>query len=124
LDCDHWLDDPRFSKPDARKKHAADLVAEIEGKLLEKNAEEWEAILQQNGVPAARLRSLPEALASEQVVTRGFVQTTDDGAQVPTVPFRMGRAAHYAPSSCAPKLGENSTDVKAWLNDLLNAKGD
>lgn len=124
FDCDHWLDDPRFSKPDARKKHAADLVAEIEEKLLEKDAVEWEAILQKNGVPAARLRSLPEALASDQVVTRGFVQTTDDGIQVPTVPFRLGGAAHYTPSSNAPKLGENSTDVKAWLNDLLNAKGD
>ena len=67
LGCGHWLDDPRFSKPDARKKHAADLVAEIEEKLLEKDAVEWEAILQKNGVPAARLRSLPEALASDQV---------------------------------------------------------
>ena len=124
LGCGYWLDDPRFSKPDARKKHAADLVAEIEEKLLEKDAVEWEAILQKNGVPAARLRSLPEALASDQVVTRGFVQTTDDGIQVPTVPFRLGGAAHYTPSSNAPKLGENSTDVKAWLNDLLNAKGD
>jgi crotonobetainyl-CoA:carnitine CoA-transferase CaiB-like acyl-CoA transferase len=88
-----------------------------------KDAVEWETILQQNGVPAARLRSLPEALASDQVVTRGFVQTTDDGVQVPTVPFRLGGAAHYAPSSNAPMLGENTTDVKAWLNDLLNAKG-
>ena len=123
LECDHWLDDPRFSKLDARKKYAAELVAEIEAKMLEKDAEEWEAILQENGVPAARLRSLPEALASDQVVARGFVQTTDDGFQVPTVPFRLGGAAHYAPSSSAPKLGENTTDVKAWLKDLLNAKG-
>jgi crotonobetainyl-CoA:carnitine CoA-transferase CaiB-like acyl-CoA transferase len=118
------LDDPRFSKPDARKKHAAELVVEIENKLLKKDAAEWETILQQNGVPAARLRSLPEALASDQVVARGFVQTTDDGVQVPTLPFRLGRAAHYAPSSHAPKLGENSIDVKAWLDELLNAKGD
>ena len=124
LDCDHWLDDPSFSKPDARKIHAAELFAEIEGKLLKKDAEEWETILQQNGVPAARLRSLPEALASDQVVARGFVQTTDDGVQVPTLPFRLGGAAHYAPSSHAPKLGENSIDVKAWLDELLNAKGD
>ena len=92
--------------------------------MLEKDAEEWEAILQKNGVPAARLRTLPEALASEQVVARGFVQTTDDGIQVPTVPFRLGGAAHYPLSSNAPKLGENSTDVKAWLDELLNAKGD
>lgn len=124
LNCDHWLDDPRFSKPDVRKKRATELGAEIKEKLLEKDAEEWEVILQQNGVPAARLRTLPEALASDQVIKRGFVQTTDDGIQVPTVPFRLGRASHYAPSSNAPKLGENSTDVKAWLKDLLNAKGD
>ena len=124
LECDQWLDDPRFSKLDARKKYAAELVAEIEAKLLEKDAEEWEAILQENGVPAARLRSLPEALASDQVVARGFVQTTDDGVQVPTVPFRLGGAAHYVPSSNAPKLGENTTDIKPWLEDLLNAKGD
>lgn len=124
LECEHWLDDPRFSKLDARKKYAAELVAEIAAKMLEKDAEEWEGILQENGVPAARLRSLPEALASDQVVARGFVQTTDDGFQVPTVPFRLGGAAHYAPSSSAPKLGENTTDVKAWLEDLLNAKGD
>jgi len=124
LGCGHWLDDSRFSKPAARKKHAADLVAAIEEKLLEKDAVEWEAILQQNGVPAARLRSLPEALASEQVEARGFVQTTDDGIQVPTVPFRLGGAAHYAPSSDAPKLGQNSIDVKAWLKDLLIANGD
>jgi CoA:oxalate CoA-transferase len=124
LDCDHWLEDPRFSKPDARKIHAAELFAEIEGKLLKKDAAEWEAILQQNGIPAARLRSLPEALASDQVVARGFVQTTDDGVQVPTLPFRLGGAAHYAPSSHAPTLGENSIDVKAWLDELINAKGD
>ena len=124
LDCDHWLEDPRFSEPDARKKHAAELVVEIENKLSKKDAEEWETILQQNGVPAARLRSLPEALASEQVEARGFVQKTDDGVQVPTLPFRVGGAAHYAPSSHAPKLGENSTDVKSWLDELLNGKGD
>ena len=122
FDCDHWLDDRRFSKPDARKKHAADLVAEIEGKLLEKNAVEWEH--SQKMVSPLRVRSLPEALASDQVATRGFVQTSDVGVQVPTVPFRVGGAAHYAPSSNAPKLGKNTTDVKAWLNDLLNAKGD
>ena len=124
LDCKHWLDDPWFCEPLARKKHAAELVAEIEGKLLEKDAAEWEAILQKNGVPAARLRSLPEALVSEQVVARGFVQTTDDGIQVPTVPFRLGGAAHHAPSSNASMLGENTTEVKTWLKDLLNAKGD
>ena len=124
LGFDHWLSDPRFSEPNARKRNATDLVSEIEDKLKQKTAEEWEEILQKHGVPAARLRSLPEALASEQVVKRGFVQMTDDDVQVPTLPFRLGGAPSYAPSSSAPKIGENSETVKAWLEKLLSAKRD
>jgi len=123
LGCGHWLNDPRFSERANRKKNAADLVAEIEAKLLEKDAIEWEPILQNNGVPAARLRTLPEALASDQVKMRGFVQTTQDGVQVPTLPFRLGHVGHYSPSMRAPKIGEHTEDVKAWLDGLLNAKG-
>jgi crotonobetainyl-CoA:carnitine CoA-transferase CaiB-like acyl-CoA transferase len=67
---------------------------------------------------------LPEALESDHVVARGFVQKTEDGFRVPTLPFRLGGVTHYAPSSKAPKLGEHTNDVKAWLDDLLNTIDD
>ena len=54
---------------------------------------------------------VPEALDSEQVQSRGFVQTLEDGNQVPTLPFRLGGINHYAPSSTAPTLGEHTAEI-------------
>ncbi|MCJ8308911.1 MAG: CoA transferase [Hyphomicrobiales bacterium] len=110
-----WLTDPRFAERAQRKAHAGDLVTELETELAKKTAEEWEPILQSAGVPCARLRSLPEALASEQVQQRGFVQELPDGVRVPTLPFRLGGAKSYPPASSAPTQGEHSEAIKQWL---------
>ena len=110
-----WLTDERFSENAARKAHASELTDEITRGLAAKTAHEWEPILQEAGVPSARLRSLPEALASDQVQTRGFVQTTDDGVQVPTLPFRLGGAKAYTPTRAAPRLGADNDAIKNRL---------
>lgn len=115
LGRDDWLSDPRFAERSARKAHAAALGAEIEAELAKRTAEEWEPILQSAGVPSARLRSLPEALESDQVRTRGFVQKLEDGLQVPTLPFRIGGAASYPPRSAPPRHGAQSDEIAAWL---------
>ena len=116
LERPDWISDPRFKQRDARKQHANELSDEIEAELLKKSAEQWEPILQSAGVPAARLRSLPEALASAQVKQRGFVQKTEDGIEVPTLPFRLGDAKTYTPTSRAPTLGEHTQEIVAWLD--------
>jgi len=110
-----WLDDPRYAVRDTRKNNASDLAAEIEGELAKRTATEWEPILQTAGVPSARLRSLPEALESPQVKSRGFVQTTTDGVSVPTLPFRLGGAETYRPSSPAPEIGQHNDEITDWL---------
>lgn len=111
-----WLSDPRFAERSERKAHAAELVAELEAELISKTAHEWEPILQSAGVPCARLRSLPEALESEQVQQRGFVQRTGGQVDVPTLPFRLGHAAAYPPNSPAPKQGQHNAEIVAWLD--------
>ena len=111
-----WLTDPRYVQRDVRRTHASELAMEIEEELAKNTAEEWEPILQAAGVPSARLRSLPEALASPQVKARGFIQTTDGGVDVPTLPFRLAGAGAYAPSSKAPLHGEQSEEIKQWLS--------
>ncbi len=115
LGREDWIIDPRFAQRDKRKDHASDLCAEIESELAKKTAAQWEPILQNAGVPCARLRSLPEALDSPQVKTRGFVQTTDDGLEVPTLPFRIGGAKAYLPVSNAPERGEHTAEILQWL---------
>ena len=117
LGRDDWLTDPRYAKRDDRKVHASDLAREIETELLTRTAQAWEPILQSAGVPSARLRSLPEALTSDQVKQRGFVQTLDDGLQVPTLPFRLGGIAAYVPSAVTPMRGEQSSEILDWLEN-------
>lgn len=111
-----WSDDPRYADRGARKANAATLAAEIETELMRKSAEDWEPILQSAGVPSARLRSLPEALDSAQVKTRGFVQRLDDGLEVPTLPFRLAGAPAYRPETPAPTLGQDNDALLDWLD--------
>ena len=115
LGRDDWLSDDRFANRPARKQNAVALADEIEHELIKRSAQDWEPILQNAGVPCARLRSLPEALASEQVKARGFVQDLPDGTAVPTLPFRLGHAKSHPPVSGAPKHGEHSAEILAWL---------
>lgn len=67
------------------------------------------------GVPSARLRSLSEAISSDQIRQRGYVQTTDDSIDVPTLPFRLGGAHGYKPSRPAPAQGEHNEEIIVWL---------
>ena len=111
-----WLTDPRFAERAARKAHAGELVAEIEAELARRPATEWEAVLQQAGVPAARIRTLHECLASDQVRQRQFVHTDPaSGVATPTLPFRIAGAASHAPGKPAPRLGEDTAEIMAWL---------
>ena len=111
-----WLTDPRFAKPAARKAHAGELVAEIEAELERRPAKEWETVLQKAGVPAARIRTLRECLASDQVRQRQFIHTDPaSGVATPTLPFRIAGAASHAPGKPAPRLGEDTAKIMAWL---------
>ena len=115
LGCADWLEDVRFAKRSDRANHSDALIAELQDKLAQKTALEWEALLQKAGVPCAVLRSLPEALATDHIQEREFIQTTDDGTKVPTLPFRIGDAKAYKPVSNAPELGAQTDEIIAWL---------
>ena len=113
-----WLGDPRYGERATRKANSQSLADEIETELATKTAHEWEPILQSAGVPCARLRTLAEALDSDQVKQRGFVQSLDDDTAVPTLPFRLGGSPAYPPRSGAPTKGEHSKTIREWLNTL------
>ncbi|MEM6987121.1 MAG: CoA transferase [Pseudomonadota bacterium] len=116
LEREDWLTDPRFAERGDRDQHASAFAAEVESELAHKTAEDWEPLLQSAGVPSARLRSLPDALASPHIKSRGFVQTTSDGVDVPTLPFRLGGVDAYRPSSPAPLKGEHTDEIVSWLS--------
>ena len=49
-------------------------TAFLRARLAEKTADEWETMLNEAAVPAARVRRLDEAMAHEQVVSRTVLQ--------------------------------------------------
>ena len=64
LDRHAWLTDRRFATTEARNTNRGVLGQAIEAALASRTAREWERRLLAAGVPAARVATLPEALAS------------------------------------------------------------
>lgn len=67
--------DARFVRREDRKRRRAELTQALEAALVTKSAADWEPILNEVGVPAGRVLTVPEALDLPQVRQRGLVQT-------------------------------------------------
>ena len=85
-----------------------------------RTADEWEAFLNAAGVPAARVRTLDEALASEQVASRAVLGEFASAHMPETCPRPAvagfgcsvdGPALNRAP----PELGQHTADILADL---------
>ncbi len=102
---------PRAKRHEYREKDAK-LIA---SKLKDKTADEWEAVLNDAHVPAARVRTMVEAVASEQVNSRQVLQKVSSvsDAQSPRFPVAGFAYAHDGPSidRLPPKLGEHTREV-------------
>ncbi|SEG87982.1 Crotonobetainyl-CoA:carnitine CoA-transferase CaiB [Nonomuraea solani] len=108
--------DPRFAGREARKEHRRALNEELNQALRAKTALEWEAILSAEGVPAARVLTVAQALALDQVRERGFltelpfplggdgrrVTAAGNGVLIDGVPLR--------PRGPAPLLGQHNAE--------------
>jgi crotonobetainyl-CoA:carnitine CoA-transferase CaiB-like acyl-CoA transferase len=65
---------PLFSTRDERKTRRAELRVELEQALAARSAREWSALLNNAGVPAGEVLSIPEVLDHPQVVQRRLVK--------------------------------------------------
>ncbi|MEV0775346.1 CoA transferase [Streptomyces sp. NPDC050428] len=128
------LVDPRFAHPADRKTYREELRAEVEAGLARRTAKEWEEILSDAGVPAARVLSVPDALGLEQLTARGFLHRVafPDGRDRPLEV--LGSAIQVdgepaGPGRPPPLLGEHTDTVLAELGygdreiEEMRAKG-
>ncbi|MFD5746109.1 CaiB/BaiF CoA transferase family protein [Streptomyces sp. NPDC127033] len=112
--------DPRFTHPADRKTHRDALRDEVEAGLAARPAAEWEEILSDAGVPAARVLSVPDALDLDHLDARGFVHDLPfpDGRERPLrvlgSPVRVDGEPAVTPSP-PPLLGEHTDTVLAEL---------
>jgi crotonobetainyl-CoA:carnitine CoA-transferase CaiB-like acyl-CoA transferase len=109
-------------------KHASDerdedhdreaaLLTEI---LATRTAEEWEGFLQARHIPAARVRTMGEALADSHLSSRGVVHRHDSAAGIEGgfgVPLAAFTFAHGGPRIDAPPpvLGQHNEEILAEL---------
>jgi crotonobetainyl-CoA:carnitine CoA-transferase CaiB-like acyl-CoA transferase len=120
IDRNDLVVDPRFADREARKRNRDALNAELTAELRTRTAAEWEQALPAIGVPAARILSVPQAVASEQLAHRGFftdvpfpgdagrtVRASGNGVLVDGKPLR--------PTGPPPVLGEHNTEAGAFV---------
>ena len=113
---------PELIQPDLEaREHArpaeTKLIAEI---LLERSADEWESFFQERHVPAARVRTMGEALEDPQLEARGVRHRHAGATDVEgafTVPVAAFGFAEGGPrvDTPPPGLGEHTAEILAEL---------
>jgi len=115
-----WKSDPRFVDGPERRTHWPALIDVIESWTSQRTSREAEAALTEAGVPCSRYRTVSEAMADPQTLSRGLmahVPDGDGGFQVPNPPFKFSDGTiGVTPSS--PKLGEHTDEILAALDDI------
>ncbi len=130
LDKSEWIEDERFTDRSNRRANAGELESAIAEVLLTRTADEWERDMMANGVPAARLRTLPEALQMQARHGRQFLHADNDSEiSVPTLPFRIGGATTHGPASSPPRHGAHTREIlealeysKVEIDDLVGRR--
>jgi crotonobetainyl-CoA:carnitine CoA-transferase CaiB-like acyl-CoA transferase len=92
----------------------------LETIMRSRSAAEWEEYLQANHVPAARVRTMGEAIADPQIASRGVLHRHMKGFGMDgpfSVPLAAFTFAHGGPRIDAPPptLGQHNEEILAEL---------
>jgi crotonobetainyl-CoA:carnitine CoA-transferase CaiB-like acyl-CoA transferase len=110
--------DARFASDAACRANTPALHEEMTRTLKTRPAQEWEDILNAADVPAMRVRTIPEAIAMEQVRSRGILHTAPEvpgiagGATFSLVPFKLSAGGAQV-CSPPPRLGQHTDEILA-----------
>jgi len=96
--------------------------------MLTRTADEWEEFLQARHVPAARVRTMAEAIADPQMASRGAIHRFDKATGVDGgfgVPLAAFTFAHGGPriDTSPPTLGQHNEEIRRELGLTAKAVG-
>jgi CoA:oxalate CoA-transferase len=122
--------DERFARNAGRVEHREELVPVLAERFRERSAEEWLTELDAAGVPAGKVRSVPDALAAAAQAGRPATVSVDHptAGALDLVASPIWGATRANPTP-PPLLGEHTRDVLAELGtsieevDALAARG-
>jgi crotonobetainyl-CoA:carnitine CoA-transferase CaiB-like acyl-CoA transferase len=108
--------DPRFATNASRVEHRRELVPLLAARFQERSAEDWLVELDAAGVPAGKVRSVPDALAAAEAAGRAATVTVEHptAGALDLVASPIWGAARPDPSP-PPLLGEHTAEVLAEL---------
>ena len=132
LDLTDIYSDPLFATPALCRKNVKAMDEVITKKLASKNAEEWELILQEAGVPAMYVRTIPEIVRHPQVTGRNFFHQFDFDPNlgvnitVPTTAYKLSETPARVRTP-PPRVGQHTDEVLANLGfseaDIAKLRG-
>jgi CoA:oxalate CoA-transferase len=107
----HWLKDERFATMQARSRNRELVVGQISSILSRQSSEHWLQRFVPNGIVAAAVSTMADALRSSQTAAREMVvsvSTPHGTLRLVGNPLKQeGRSTEYAPP---PLLGEHTAD--------------
>jgi len=108
--------DERFATNAGRVEHRGELVPVLEKRFAERSAEDWLTGLDAAGVPAGKVRSVPDALEAAAAAGRPATHTVDHPTAGPLelVASPIWGATRSDPTP-PPLLGEHTREVLAEL---------
>lgn len=113
------MSDPHYADPAERRAHATQLREDLSAIFAERSAGEWEHLLMEAGVPAGRVRTIPEAVEEPQTTARGMLRrlASADLASEISVPSAAFKLNGEAPSPATPPRRAGA-DTAALLEEL------
>jgi crotonobetainyl-CoA:carnitine CoA-transferase CaiB-like acyl-CoA transferase len=128
--CDQVIEHPelasdaRFAKNRERVRHRSVLVPLLAQILARRPTAEWIARIKVAGIPAGEVRSVPEALASPEILERGMVWTVPDARhgrlRLMGSPLHLMGTPPREPVA-PPRLGEHTASVLQRVLGLSDA---
>ena len=116
LGLDELRSDERFATNPGRVEHRGELVSLLQDRFRARSADDWLADLDAAGVPAGKVRSVPDALAAAAEAGRAATVTVPH----PTAgPLELVASPIWGPTRAdpvpPPLLGEHTAEVLAEL---------
>jgi formyl-CoA transferase len=117
--------DPRFSTNTARLENRDALIPIVNHLIAARPADDWLRMLNDAGVPAGPINTIPQALADPQVQALGILQTlphpTAGSIQVIGPPMHLSDTP-VAPRYAPPRHGEHTDEILREVLGMTDAE--